>query len=64
MFALDHWRQIKWDGQMSQWKKALAAKHHNLSSIPGTLLVQGRSSYKLSSDLHMCAVASASTPYK
>lgn len=39
-------------GKVAQWVKALAAKPDNLSSIPGTLMVEGKTQLlKVFSDL-------------
>ena len=48
---------------MVQQIKASAAKPGDLGSIPGTELVKGENSYRLSSDFHMSTPAHVQTHY-
>lgn len=50
-------------GEMAQQGKALAAKPDDLSSSPGSQMVEGENQLpQLSSNLHTCTVAPIHTP--
>lgn len=47
-----------WAGEMTQWVNVLAAKPGNLSSVPGSCIMEGEPDvHRLSSDLHICSMS-------